>query len=520
MVQASERVELESESNSGDPLLTIRKVNKAFAGVQALRDVDLDLYAGEVHAVLGENGAGKSTLMKILFGIVTPDSGEIVIQGLGKVVVGSPRHALSLGIGLVSQELSLVPQLEVAQNVFLGHKTLASLVTRGRLRAAAKQILDPIAPGISASAPVSSLNMAQRQVVEIARTLARGGRVIAFDEPTSSLTPTERDGLFAIIGELRKSGKAIVYISHRMPEIAAVADRVTVLRDGRVAATGPISRFTPTQLSELIVGRKLDAESGVGMEGSGPAEVALRLEGVFTKSISAVSLTLRRGEILGLTGLVGSGRTEIVRAIFGIDSLASGAMTLNGRPFAPRAPVDAIRAGVALIPEDRRREALVPLMDVQKNFGLGNERFFTRFGFVRGRRRRNKINEFADALHIRPRRGAGIQVRNLSGGNQQKVIIARWLQSGAKVFLFDEPTRGIDIGAKAEIHAVIRRLAAGGAAVLIISSEIPEILSLAHRVGVMRSGTVVAALINGSDVTEEKLMGVSAGEPVQLRAAS
>jgi ABC-type sugar transport system ATPase subunit len=507
-------------ASSSGPLLKLRGVNKAFAGVQALSAVDLDLYAGEVHAVLGENGAGKSTLMKILFGVIKPDSGDIVIEDLGKVVIGGPRHALSLGIGLVSQELSLVPQLEVAQNVFLGQKTLTSLVEREKLRAQARTILNPIAPHISVSAPISSLNMAERQVVEIARTLARGGRVIAFDEPTSSLTPTERDGLFTIIAELKKSGKAVVYISHRMQEIGVIADRVTVLRDGRVVATGPIGGFTPTQLSELIVGRKLNEELGVHTERTAVGEVALSMEKCSTRSIAAVSLTMRRGEIFGLTGLLGSGRTEVVRAIFGVDPLTDGAMSLDGRSYAPRSAVDAIRRGVALIPEDRRREALIPLMDAQRNFGLGNERFFSRLGFVRSHYRRNKMGTFFDSLQIRPRRPSGVQIRNFSGGNQQKVIIARWLQSGAKIFLFDEPTRGIDVGAKAEIHEVIRRMAAQGAAVLIISSEIPEILTLAHRIGVMRSGTLIDIVPNSPDLTEEKLMGLSSGDPVQWRAAS
>ena len=361
--------------------------------------------------------------------------------------------------------------------------------------------------------------MAERQVVEIARTLARGGRVIAFDEPTSSLTPAERDGLFKVIRGLRKSGKAIVYISHRMPEILQIADRVTVLRDGRVVATGPVAGFTQARLTELVAGRELDqgidrtrrAEHGLGAE-------VLRLHGVSTASIREVSFFLRRGEIFGLTGLVGSGRTEVARTIFGVDPVTRGTMTLDGEPYSPREPSVAMDAGIALIPEDRRGQAIVPLMDVQRNFGLGNDRFFSRFGIVRNRRRRARFRQFVETMQIRPRR-TSVQIRDLSGGNQQKVIIARWIQSQAKIFLFDEPTRGIDVGGKAEIHDVLKRLAKNGAALLIISSEVTELLSLCDRIGVMRDGALVETLINSSDLSEEKLAAYSASDPIQHRAA-
>ncbi len=493
------------------PLLKLRGIGKTFAGARALSGVDLDLFPGEVHALLGENGAGKSTLMKVLFGVVKPDSGSIAIEGQGDVTIANPRHALAMGIGLVSQELSLVPQLEVAQNIFLGQAGSASLVSRRRMRTEAARILKPMAPTIRPSSAVSALSMAERQVVEIARTIARGGRVIAFDEPTSSLTTAERDGLFGIIRELRQSGKAIVYISHRMAEIRAIADRVTVLRDGVIVASGPIGDFSDNALNELVAGRQLNEEFGRAPAvpiSLGP--VLLHLEQVATAALKQASLTLRAGEIVGLTGLVGSGRTEVARAIFGIDPLTAGHMSVAERRFHPQGPGDAIRAGIALIPEDRRREALVPLMTVQQNFGLGNERFFSRLGVLLGRPRRRAIQSYVRDLQIRPNR-VGLKMRNLSGGNQQKVVIARWLQSGAKVFIFDEPTRGIDIGAKSEVHAVIRRIAEQGNAVLLISSELPELMSLAHRICVMREGTLVESLVNGPDLTEEMLMASGAG---------
>ena len=504
----------------GAPLLSLRGVSKAFAGVQALEDVDLELKASEVHALVGENGAGKSTLMKILFGVVHPDAGDIVIDGNGngngKTTITNPRHALAMGIGLVSQELSLVPQLDVAQNIFLGQAGAFSLARRGELRARAAEILKHLAPDLPVTARVASLGMAERQVVEIARTLARGGRIIAFDEPTSSLTPSERDGLFALIRNLKHQGKAIVYISHRMPEIYAIADRITVLRDGRTIASGAPGSFHEDELNDLIAGRKL-AQALHQPRRSAPAPSgadALRLKGIATEKLVDVDLTLHGGEIFGLAGLVGSGRTELARCIFGADPKQAGRILVNDRPVDVRSPADARAAGIALIPEDRRGHALVPLMNVGQNFGLANYERYARFGILRGRLRRKDATRYIDELAIRPRR-VGSQVRNLSGGNQQKVVIARWLRSGARVFLFDEPTRGIDVGAKAEIHGVLRRLAGDGCAVLVISSELPELLTLADRIGIMREGRLVATIDNNAELTEDRLMRHAVGEAAQ-----
>ena len=494
-------------------LLGLHGVSKAFAGVQALQDVDFALRAGEVHALVGENGAGKSTLMKILFGIVRPDAGEIVVDGLGAVTIADPRHALALGIGLVSQELSLVPQLDVAQNIFLGQAGALSRVRRGELRARAAEILKPLAPELPVTARVASLGMAERQVVEIARSFARGGRIIAFDEPTSSLTPAERDRLFALIRELKGLGKGIIYISHRMPEIFAVADRITVLRDGRVVASGAPADFRSDQLNDLIAGRKL-AQALHHPRGQAAAPLgpeALRLEGVSTDKLAGIDLALRRGEIFGLAGLVGSGRTELARCIFGADPRQEGRILIEGTPADIHRPAHAKAAGIALIPEDRRGQALVPLMDVEQNFGLANYERYARFGILRGRLRRKDVTRYIDELGIAPRRPDS-QVRNLSGGNQQKVVIARWLRSGARIFLFDEPTRGIDVGAKPEIHNVLRRLASDGCTVLLISSELAELLLLADRIGIMRDGRLVRTIDNDSDLTEDELMRHATGE--------
>ena len=495
------------------PVLSLSGISKSFAGVQALKNVDFNLLGGEVHALLGENGAGKSTLMRVLFGVWQPDSGEINLDGSRPLTITSPRHALALGIALVSQEPSVVPQLDVAQNIFLGNRKALSYSNRPKAREAARRILDTLAPALSESVKVDSLGMAERQMVEIARTLARGGRIIAFDEPTSSLTPTERDNLFAIIRGLKKSGKAIIYISHRMNEIHAIADRVTVLRDGGVVATGPISGFAPDELNNLIAGRELadEMERRPDRQESAGGKEALRIEQLSTAKLHDIGLTLQRGEILGLAGLVGSGRTELVRAIFGADSVTAGKIFIDGRPVAITSPQAAITAGVALIPEDRRGQSLVPQMTVEQNFSLGNHQVFSRRGILRGGYRRTEIMRYIGELGIRPRR-PDAQMRNLSGGNQQKVVIARWLRSGARIFLFDEPTRGIDVGAKAEIHELLRTLAASGAAVLVISSEMPELLTLAHRIGIMREGRLVQTLPNEPGLTEELLMKLASGE--------
>jgi len=495
------------------PALRFIGVAKAFAGVQALADVDFEVRGGEVHALLGENGAGKSTLMKILFGVFKHDRGDIVIGGQKNAAVADPRDALSKGIGLVAQEPAVVPQLDVAQNIFLGQRPALSYANRRQQRAAARVLLDPFAPALKETAKVGDLGMADRQIVEIARSLARGGRIIAFDEPTSSLTPAERDGLFEIIRGLKRAGKAIIYISHRMAEIQTIADRVTVLRDGRVVASGKTSDFTPDELNNLIAGRTLAQELARGASPPGDAarDEALRVEALSNARLQEVNLTLRRGEIFGLAGLVGSGRTELVRCIFGADARTNGLIFVDGKSVDVNSPRAAMQAGIALIPEDRRGQSLVQVMTVEQNFALASPGAFSWRGIIRGRARRKEIERYIEELGIRPPR-PDVLVRDLSGGNQQKVVIARWLHTGARVFLFDEPTRGIDVGAKSEIHDLLRRLAARGAAVLVISSELPELLALADRIGVMRDGRLVQEIADPSGLTEERLMRMASGE--------
>ena len=506
-----------TEGDSGrPPVLAMAGITKAFAGVRALKGVDLDLQGGEVHALLGENGAGKSTLMKVMFGVIQPDAGSIVLEDIGRVSIDGPRAALSMGIGLVSQELSLVPQLDVAQNIFLGKSRGVSVVPRAAQRVEARALLASLAPHIDVTAPVSALGMADRQLVEISRTLVRGGRIIAFDEPTSSLTPLERDALFAVVRRLKAAGRAIVYISHRMQEIREIADRVTILRDGDVVANGLITDYSDERLNELVAGRELSRELGRGYDAHAVArEPLIELRGVSTVRVEGIDFGVARGEIFGLSGLVGSGRSAILRAAFGIDPLTAGEIRIGGiaRPIA--GPVEAMAAGIALIPEDRRGHAIVPMMDIEQNFGLGNHGRFSAYGVLKGGARRAAVEAYVRDMSIRPATTRTL-MRNLSGGNQQKVVIARWLATGAQVLLFDEPTRGIDVGAKSEIYALLRRLAADGAAVVVVSSELPELLLLADRIGIVANGRLTQVVANDDNLTEERLMRLTSTDAAHV----
>ena len=492
-------------------MLRMAGIDKTYGHVRVLDGVDLALRPGEVHALLGENGAGKSTLMKVMFGIVQPEAGTIEIGELGAIRLDSPRHALSLGIGLVSQELSLVPQLDVARNMFLGQSSNLTLVPERQNRVRAAAILADLAPHLHVDQKVGELGMADRQLVEISRTLARGGRIVAFDEPTSSLTPAERDRLFAVIRSLTVGGKAVIYISHRMDEIRAIADRYTVMRDGRVVATGMIAETSDGQLNDLIAGRELSRvlhERPAALEGrpgGRPATPLLELASLSTSRLRDVDLAVAPGEIVGLAGLVGAGRSAILRAIFGLDPTTAGEIRVDGRAIAIGRPMDAMAAGIGLIPEDRRGSAIVPSMSIEQNFGLATHARFSRFGVLRGAARRAEIRRYVGELSIRPP-DISTPLGNLSGGNQQKVVIARWLATGARIFLFDEPTRGVDIGAKTEIYAVLRRLAENGCAIVVVSSELPELLWLANRIAVVKGGRIARIVANDEHFNEDILL--------------
>jgi ABC-type sugar transport system ATPase subunit len=496
----------EDRAQEAPVMLRMEGIDKSFNAVRVLRNVDLTLRRGEVHALLGENGAGKSTLMKIMFGVVQPTAGRIELEELGPITIDGPRHALAMGIGMVSQELSLVPQLDVAQNIFLGQTHGVGIVPRAAHRQKAAELLRNLAPHLNVDARVETLGMADRQLVEISRTLARGGRIIAFDEPTSSLTPAEQDALFTVIRQLQASGRALVYISHRMQEIRAIANRVTILRDGAVVASGLMEDFSDDKLNELIAGRELSrVMSHHRVSTANKAAPLLEMRGFSTQRVHDIDLAVRPGEIVGLAGMMGSGRTAIMRAIFGVDARRSGEILVHGKAVDIQKPADAVNAGIALIPEDRRGHAIVPMMTVEQNFGMASQGRFSRFGVLRRGARGAAIRRYVDEFHIRPATTA-TPMSSLSGGNQQKVVIARWLATGARVLLFDEPTRGIDVGAKAEIYTQLQRLADGGAAVLVISSELPELLLLSDRIGVVSGGRLIRMIDDVTDLNEETLM--------------
>jgi len=489
--------------------LEARSLVKRYPGVLALDGVSIAVRGGEVHAVAGENGAGKSTLMKVLSGAVQPDAGTLVIDGR-PVRFESPHAAHGAGIRMIHQELSLVPELSVAENVFLGAEPARrGVVDRERQEHLARAVLERLGQGrLDPRARVAGLPLAARQMTEIAKAVAARARVLIMDEPTAILAQEETDVLFRVIAQLRDEGVAVVYISHRLDEIFRIAGCVTVLRDGRLVTSAPAGELTRADVVRLMVGRELAAGYPRGATVAGPE--VLRLEGVTSGPVRGASLALRAGEIVGLVGLVGAGRTELARAIFGAAARRDGRMWLDGRPFAPRTPREAITAGVALLPEDRKRQGLVLTAAIRDNVSLPSLPAFARHGVVDRGRERGEVARWIEALGVRTP-SLDRPVEQLSGGNQQKVVLARWMLRHARVLLFDEPTRGIDVGAKAEIYALMRRLADEGAAILMISSDLPEALGMADRLFAMRDGRVVGELAR-ADATPDRVAALILGE--------
>jgi len=472
------------------PLFELRGISKRFTGVQALDDVSFELYEGEVHMLLGENGAGKSTLMKVLCGAHTADAGEFFHRGEPVAMTG-PADARKHGIAVIFQEFTLVPYLSVAQNIFLGREfpgRLPGTVDHARMRREARAIMDQLGMTLDADTPVASLGVAQQQMVEIAKALSQKARILVLDEPTAALSDNETEKLFAMIGRLKAQGVAMVYISHRMAEVFSMGDRITVLRDGKKVAFRMPGETAPDELVTLMVGRKVDMAytREYCMQ---PGEVALRMTGVSAKSgIRDVSLEVRAGEIVGLAGLVGSGRTEVARAVFGADRIEAGSIEIFGERQ-DGGPTHARRLGAALIPESRKAQGLALIRSVGDNLVLASlERMF-RTGWFSPQRAAERARELIARLRIATP-GPNQRVQLLSGGNQQKVVIGKWLNAQARLFIFDEPTRGIDVGAKSEIFALIDGLVKQGAAVLMISSELSEIVKVCDRTYVMREGRV------------------------------
>jgi ABC-type sugar transport system ATPase subunit len=488
-------------------VIEMRGIHKRFPGVQALTDVNLDLRRGEVHAIVGENGAGKSTLMKILAGVYRPDAGEVLLRGQAVHFTG-PREALRAGISTIHQELNLIPNLSVAENIMLTREPVRGrLVDDRALIEQATSALRDLEIDLNPRALIEDLTVAKRQMVEIARAVSLEADVVIMDEPTSSITERETDVLFALIARLKRKGVAILYISHRMEEIFSLADRVTVLRDGHLVATRDIGDVTPGGLISMMVGRELKSlyPTTRGVIGPPLLEVRdLKLKG----ADHTVSFTLHRGEILGFAGLVGAGRTEVMRAIFGADATLGGEILLEGQPIRVSSPADAIRRGLAFVTEDRKLQGLVLGMNVRENASMVALPGLARSGFIDARAEMQLAKDAIPRFDIRTP-STEQEVVNLSGGNQQKLVLAKWLAVKPKLLILDEPTRGIDVAAKAEIHNLIARLAAEGIGILLVSSELPEVLGMADRILVMREGRIVGEF-DRAHATQEAIMSLAA----------
>jgi len=488
------------------PLLQLRGIVKRFPGVVALNGVSLEVRSGEVHILLGENGAGKSTLIKTIAGVYRADEGEILIDGR-PVRIGSPHDAQALGISTIYQEFTLAPDMTVAENIFLGREPLKlralSIVDRRQMIRQTRSVLAALDPQIEPDATVRHLGVAQQQMVEIAKALSLEARLIIMDEPTAVLTSHETERLFATIRDLKRSGVAIIYISHRLDEVKTIGDRATILRDGAYVATIPVASTTIDEMIRLMVGRDVkDKFPKVAIE---PREEVLRVERLTRKGIlHDISFRVRRGEILGIAGLVGSKRTETARAIFGADPLDDGRIFLHGKPLTIRTPSDAIRNRIALVPEDRKHHGILSCLSVRENVTLSALRRFSRSGLLDIRREKRRAQELVSLLRVATP-DLEKWVLNLSGGNQQKVVIAKWVNTDAELFLFDEPTRGIDVGGKVEVYKLMGELLSRGAAIVMISSELPEILGMSDRILVMREGRICGEF-DRRDATEEKIL--------------
>ncbi|GAA2686195.1 MULTISPECIES: sugar ABC transporter ATP-binding protein [Actinosynnema] len=475
------------------PPVEVRAVSKSFGAVAAVRDCSFPLHAGEAHALVGENGAGKSTVVNILAGVHRPDSGALLVDG-AETAFGSPADAKAAGIAVIHQEPTLFPDLTVAENIAVGAHPLRRFrrVDRAAMRAQARALFERLGVRLDPDRPAKGLSIADQQLVEIAKALAGSARVLVMDEPTAALSAIEAERLFSVVRALQADGAAILFISHRFEEITALCQRVTVLRDGAHVSTDPITEVTEDDLVRRMVGRELDAL--FPKQAVTPGEVVLSVRGLTRAGVFAdVDLDVRAGEIVALAGLVGAGRSEIVQAVFGVDRRDRGSVRVDGREVRPNSPRAAMAAGMALVPEDRRQQGLLVELSVQRNITLPRSRELARWGVLTGGAEHREALRWTERLRAKYGRLTD-PVGTLSGGNQQKVVLAKWLATKPKVLIVDEPTRGIDVGTKAEVHRLLSALAAEGVAIVMVSSELPEVLGMADRVLVVREGRLVAEI--------------------------
>ncbi|SEG76000.1 monosaccharide ABC transporter ATP-binding protein, CUT2 family [Actinacidiphila yanglinensis] len=492
-----------------EPLLVLEKAAKRFGAVRALEDGSVTLHPGEAHALLGENGAGKSTLVKILAGVHQPDSGRLVIGGT-PVVLSGPAASRAAGVSIIYQEPTLFPDLTVAENIFMGRqpRRAGRRIDRTAMNKAAVAVFERLGVQLDPQRQARGLSVADQQIVEIAKALSLDAKVLVMDEPTAALTSVEVERLFDVMRTLREQGAAVLFISHRIEEVLASCQRVTIMRDGRFVSTAPIEEVTADSIIRSMVGRELGAL--FPKTETDPGETVLEVdhltrEGVFED----ISFSVRRGEIVALAGLVGAGRSEVARAIFGIDRRTSGTVRVNGRSLRNGAPAAAMAAGVALVPEDRRQQGLVMDMGIDRNVALASLGRLGRFGLIRRGSERDLASTWADRLQLKFGRMKN-EVSTLSGGNQQKVVLGKWLARGPSLLIIDEPTRGIDVGTKAEVHRILDGLVSDGMAVLMISSELPEVLGMADRVLVLHEGRITAEL-SRAEADEDSIMRAATG---------
>ncbi len=491
----------------GKVLLEMKGIGKTFPGVKALEGVNLTIREGQVHALLGENGAGKSTLIKILSGAYTKDEGEIFFEGK-PVEIRGPHDAQALGISTIYQEFNLARDLTVAENIFLGHLPRKGMtVDWATVKARSKEILDSLGVTFSVDAHTSTLSVAEQQLVEIAKSLNRKTRILIMDEPSAVLGEKDLEKLFQVVRSLQAQGIGIIYISHRLKEIFELADEVTILKDGRYVTTQNVSEVTMDDLVRFMIGR--DLKDVYPKRTLTPSDVLLEVNNVSqTKLLREVSFQLHAGEIVGFAGIVGSGRTELARAIFGADPCA-GEMRISGQPYKPRSPADAIHRGVALVTEDRKAQGLFLKLSVLTNTTISGLKQLCRMGVIQGAKELTLVKRMIKDLSIKTP-GHNFLVVNMSGGNQQKVVLARWLSIGTRIFILDEPTRGIDVGSKSEIYQIMDGLTKQGVGIIMISSELPEVLGMSDRIMVMRQGRIVKEL-SRAEASEEAVMKYAVG---------